>query len=251
MSTPTTLPIDEVTGRPVWHGLPVPWLVSWSGERWLRPLSVSSVSIGAVMQGGGSAEQHATHIITLIDPSTHPLGLAAGLKAGRDEYGLLWYESKPGMQDVGEPLFAQVNARRQRACMLEGRCQVCGKPFGDQPVTWLDSPTVLDRSTGRHHQALPAGASMSTLTAPTCRTCAAVAMKLCPAQKGERRAFITAHAYEPLHVVADVYALNEHNILVQSGSNTYLTLDSPLRPMALAKQMSVRITDYTEEEFTV
>lgn len=39
MSTPTTLPLDDTTGRPVWHGLPVPWLVQWTPERHMRPLS--------------------------------------------------------------------------------------------------------------------------------------------------------------------------------------------------------------------
>lgn len=240
MSTPTTLPIDETTGRPLWRGLPVPWITRWSGEAITRPLHVVRVGVGLVSSSGTSVRNQ--YMISLTDPTTHPFGVEAGLKASRDEYGLCWYKSRDNAEGVGEPQFSMLNARRQRACMVDRRCQVCGTPFGDKPVTFLDSATLLDEDA--------AGDTVVTITAPTCRTCAAVALRVCPAQRGKDRVLVTANAYEPCGVLADVYTLSDNGQLCIARKRVKLPLDSPALAMAMVLQMYVEITDFTEETFT-
>lgn len=245
----TTLPTDETTGRPVWHGLPVPWIVRWTGETADKPLYAVRVG-GEGIQLGRFSYPPRTTMLTLNGPR-YPFGIAAGLRADRDELGLLWYSTMPNAQDTGEPEFATLHSARTRACMLEGRCQVCGRPFGQRPVTFLDSATVLDQATGQHHRVQPTGTTMLTTTAPTCRTCAAVAMRLCPAQRRTERVLVTAHHYEPYSVLGDVYGVNERRELFEVSKGALVDItDQDTLAMTVVKQVCVEITDYTQEEFT-
>lgn len=217
---------DPVTGRPVWRGLPVPWLTQWSAEHQTsRQLTFYGLPDGGVMVGYEGAKDK-------------PIGGAlAGLREQRDEVGLLWYEHSPG-QGEGEPLFAQVHATRQRACMVERRCQVCGSAL---PST--DATTFLEPDT----EPLRAGKPHTTLTAPCCRTCIPVAMRLCPAQRRRPRVVVSAESYRPHSAYGDLYRLQDGKLTREPSR---VPLASDLVSGLLAKQLWIRMIDYTIEEVT-
>lgn len=222
------LPIDPDTGRPLWRGLPVPWIARWSNETALdTPMHAALID-------------NRLHLAVGPAPTNHPLGIRAGYRAQRDELGLLWQpdHDAPGS---GVPEFATLHARRQRACMIDGLCQVCGRPFGDQSVTFLDSVMRKPRKPGR---------PLVTLTAPTCRGCAAVAMVKCPAHRRARdkRVIVVAHAYRPYAVLGDVFGYNaeQQSVRLERPRHT-IHLDDALISRTLAKQLYVEVTDYTEE----
>lgn len=232
--TTLDLPIDPATGRPVWHGLPVPWVAKWTGE------IITDEPLHSVRMDGQ------LHIVNGPNPAASPFGIRAAIAGRRDEFGLMWDRDRdaPG---TGEPKFAVVHARRQRACMIDRRCQVCGNPFGDEPVTFLESTSLKDDD-GNHHYDLP-GQPYFTIQAPVCRTCIPVALRKCPAQRKARhaRVIVTAHAYHPHAVLADVYNVTAKRGLFLETPRFMLALDDPALTRAIAKQLYVMVTDYTEE----
>lgn len=219
------LPIHEETGRPLWKGLPVPWVTRWTGEKPPPRIPTMTIVDGVMWCTYGS-------------PSAHPLGQMTGIKAERDEHDLLWYRElsiygqgsgDATIQDratIGEPQWTQVHAWRQRTCMLDRRCQVCAKPFDDTPVTFL--------------LAVPTVRELNVIDPPVCRTCIPVALALCPVQRQEPRRVITAEAYGPTFVYADIPQ-------VGGTRRARVSLDDRHLTYSVAKQLGVTITDYTME----
>lgn len=211
------------TGRPVYRGLPVPWAARWTGEVDLTPLH------GRVAAG--------RYWVSLGNADAHPEGVAAGLMAGRDEHGVLWHADRdaPGS---GEPQFRQLHARRQRACMAERRCQVCGRHFGALPTTFLEAAAKLPAD--------PA-APFVTDTAPTCLTCEPVALRRCPAQRRTPRVLVTATTFEPYAVYGDLLGPALDGGIRYQVLGRIFPLGDRRLTRVVAKQLLVRITDYTAQ----
>lgn len=217
-----TLKACPKTGQFLWHGVPVPWITMWSGERASWPLSLVYMPDG--------------FHITIGDPTKNPYGLAAGLRAARDSHGLLWFKEIPDRVGFGIPEFGQISTVRQRACMLERRCQVCSRQFPDgDEVTFL-------LSTGKTG-ADWTGDPFTTQIPPTCLPCIDITMRLCPDMPRRPRSVVYAREFSLTHVKADVY---KEDIEVESRG-VELGINDEVMPRALAKQALVTISDYDEE----
>lgn len=114
--------------------------------------------------------------------------------------GLAWFRD-----DVGDvPDFTAMNPQRQRRCMVEGLCSVCGK-F----VPWSRRNLVLAALSVR--QIMVAGRRMPVVKEPwLCDRCCAIAVSWCPALIRRRRD-------EQLHVVP-VRAAREVTPVVSVGA---------------------------------
>ena len=218
--------IDDVTGRPLWKGLPVPWIAWWSGEGNTPPYDDMAWAVD------DTGQQHMAYSTTEV--YNHPLGWRPAFNAQRDDLGLLWFKLMPDRQDTGTPGFAALHAERQRDCMIGRRCQVCGQHFGPAPTTFLVAAEAMR---------VP-GSAFYTMTAPTCTTCIPVAMRTCPEQRKVPRSIVTAHRYEPTYVLCDIYTPTGKQ------STERLALDDPKLSRALVKQIGIRIHEYDERPVT-
>lgn len=133
---------EHLRGLPVYHGLPVPWVVIWTAEQ------RADLQCGWTQQGLyaiGADQEHRFGMTLLAVPNT----------------------------PLGEPVFTETHSRRQRMCMLGPRCQVCGTrlPKG-QPVPFI-LPHVADVQGLYDHEGV-------TQTPPVCEACLDAAPLWCP-----------------------------------------------------------------------
>ncbi|RKN43027.1 hypothetical protein [Streptomyces hoynatensis] len=132
-------------------GLPVPYVVRWSGE-----VVVTDRDLIVRADGRG-------------------LGYRDERPGDRDRHGVLWARltEEPG---GGQPEFRCMHPARQRRAMLERLCQVCGGPADRNGKGWL---FVLGRP-GREDgvPGWPEGALCTK--PPVCEPCAGVAVAHCP-----------------------------------------------------------------------
>lgn len=220
--TEPRLPRDPTTGRPVWQGVPVPYVTRWTGE--VYDLSLIHLYFRDEL------------IVCYSDPSLNTFGMRAGLRADRDEMGILWYKEAPGRAGWGDPVFRDVHCGRQRECMIDKVCQVCGAPFGDTTVTFL---TTRVPARGK-------GGPLVTSRAPACRRCIDVTLANCPPQMRKPRSIIHARSYRPDSVIADVLP-GDPQVRNPQTTRVDLELDDERLLRAVAKQMYVCITDYDDE----
>lgn len=217
-----SLKVCPKTGQYLWRDMPVPWVAMWTGELASWPLSLVYMPDGFQ--------------ITYGDPSQNPYGLAAGLRAARDSMGVLWFKEIPDRVGFGVPQFGQISAKRQRACMVERRCQVCSQPFPDgDEVTFL-------LSTGKTG-ADWTGDPFTTQIPPTCPPCIEIALRLCPDMPRRRRSVVYARDFSVTHVKVDVYS---EAIQIESRG-VEISLNDASMSRALARQALVTINDYDEE----
>lgn len=201
--------IHEPTGRPLVRGLPVPYVTRWTGEQQDQHMVI--VGLRGVVQ---------------VAYHDDPLGL------GRID-GLLWSRDGNAPRS-GEPEWKGVHALRHRSCMLSPRCQVCGKRFpAGQPVTVLHA-VVPDYA--------PHTQPFDTSTPPTCRRCAPWAKQLCPNLRASRCIIAEAATITPIAVCGNLFDMDGQRHQAE------LRLDDPLLPLMQAKQLVVRVADYTVHE---
>lgn len=132
---------------PVYKGLPVPNIVLWDSES----LSNDDRRCGIAPHPLLGTPQ------MILDPEHDD---------DRDANGVLWAPERD--LHKGKPQFSQLNGKRQRRSLLEGRCQVCDHKMPDDAVTFVLPMEFRSRE------------SMQTGTAPVCEECAPVALDLCP-----------------------------------------------------------------------
>lgn len=101
------------------------------------------------------------------------IGYADEMPIERDERGVLWSRELfcPG---VGDPIYHQVHALRQRTAMLLLLCQVCGGPAShtEEGTLWL----LRDR--GRRTPKWPENHQIAQ--PPLCIRCAKISVRFCP-----------------------------------------------------------------------
>lgn len=218
--TQSDLPECPITGRPLWGKMPIPWITRWTGE----------YSFGALAYAYLNGEEW----ICYGDPTTNPFGIEAAIKGQRDELGLLWSREFPDGQGYGEPEFRQIQASRQRACIMDRRCQVCGNEFPGEDVTFL-LPEPKDHEDRR-------GKPFWTMDAPVCDTCIPITLGMCPDMHDARRMVIRATAYRPHAIRGDI--MTPFGV---GDVGTTVMLDDPVITHMLAKQLGVLVTRYERE----
>jgi hypothetical protein len=194
----------------------VPWVSRWSGEADKAAL--------------GIAKHATTGQLTLFYQDTG----TPDDQRDRDEHGVLW--SRDGQDRSGYPEFGQVNTLRQRACMLERLCQVCGTKILDSPIHWLMGPNHLYQVDGR----------FVTMSPPTCSACVSISKSLCPHLSTQGSRLLLVARYEIWGVYGEAAWLE--NGAMRKNPHAAVSYANPEHPLCgvLAKQVLVSLTDFTE-----
>lgn len=187
------------------HGLRVPWVARWAPEEAYFPLRNR-------VEGG-------TTRVAYVDQRPEDVVLDT-----------LWMREFNDKQGEGEPKFGLVSSTRQRTCMLERRCQVCG-----QPIAGEMTPYVFPRWVARKERH---GTKQLTATPPTCVACIPIAAKLCPVlRKGENVYYEVAYQ-RPAGVFGDRWIKVGERKIHDQG-------DAPLgAPYVLARTLIVDLIDF-------
>lgn len=192
--------------RPRVGGLPVPWVARWSDE-----------------EPSGSVRVTWTRKLNDAGQLDVLLRYADERSGDRDTFGWLW--ARADGPATGTPQFGQLHPRRQRQCMDELRCQVCGRRQPTSRSTWLLPSSDMQTSPPR------------TTHAPVCPSCMRQALALCPhLSRGGWQAF-SAQSVEPVGVYADVYDPDTGRVQMKGT----LPLTHPWAGRALAKQRVVAL----------
>ena len=200
-----------------YKGQVVPWVSRWSGERDDESLRI--------------AKNLTTGALTLFYEDTAD----PDRDENRDERGVLWARDKQDRS--GWPEFGQVNSLRQRACMLERRCQVCGGQITETPIPWLMGPQHLYK----------VNRAYVTMSPPTCRRCADLSRELCPHLSTKGARLVLVNDYEVWGVYGEAVWFEPGDV-VRSDPHAGISFAAPEHPLSgvLAKQLLVRFTDFTE-----
>lgn len=152
------------------RGLRVPWVARWSPEESRWP----------IFPDLGGPEVKLAY---------------ADQRPGDVVLDTLWMREYNDLQGTGLPEYGVVSTTRQRACMLERRCQVCGEQIAGD-VT----PYVFPKWVARKERT---GKTRLTSTPPTCKTCIPIAMKLCPILRKNENVYFEVFAQRPVGVFGD------------------------------------------------
>lgn len=197
------------------EGKPVPWVVRWTGEASETPLQVA------------------------FEEDRLRLHYADGHENRDGDTDVLW--QREGIQRSGVPEFAQLSTYRQRAAMLNRRCQVCGDTI-EGPITWLlggtaDLPQLQYTSDG----------DPTTMSPPTCEPCVEYSREVCPhlveVGGGTRHKVL---AYEPWAFYGNPVVAYEDGIqMLPEAMLTFEQIMSNPLLTILAKQLVVRFTKFS------
>ncbi|WP_433366884.1 hypothetical protein [Streptosporangium sp. CA-115845] len=154
---------------------------------------------------------------------------------GERMFGALW--ARCGTAQEGRILWPMVHTLRQRRCMLNRLCRVCGEPATDPDtgrITWImpfAAPGAL-RST------------MSTANPPICKAHLGEALATCPHLRVGAPVVCTVSDYFPIGVLANLYGEAGHGRVVETHHQRHIGLDEFNRlHRALATQLIVQVHD--------
>lgn len=119
-----------------------------------------------------SAEQDLPYRV--VERPDEGIGFSDETLGDRDTHGVLWHRAAI-RHEGGRPEFGKVHPLRQRRTMRRLLCQVCAGPADrtDDGVLWLMRDYRDD------WPGWPEG--MASVEPPTCASCVAVSVRLCPA----------------------------------------------------------------------
>lgn len=154
-------------------------------------------------------------------------------------FGVLWARCGTGQE--GKILWNMVHTLRQRRCMLNRLCRVCGEPATDPDtgrITWIMpfAATGVLRST------------MSTAHPPTCKAHVSEALAACPYLRAGTPVVCTVSDYSPIGVLANVYGYAGRGRVVETHRQRNIGLDNFDRlHRAVATQLIVQTGDLQPE----
>ncbi|MFG1966319.1 hypothetical protein [Nonomuraea sp. NPDC049028] len=151
------------------------------------------------------------------------------------QMGVLWARQEDHRH--GAPLWDQVHTLRQRDCMLNELCQVCGE-------------SAREPYSGRLWWVFPRGvpvASMYVTKPATCVRCIPKAIASCPRLRVEAHVYTSGGAYEPYGVLGDVVTLSGDGARALCR-NKDVPLDAFHRlEYTLARALTVHVRDLRRE----
>jgi hypothetical protein len=187
-----------------YKGTPVPWIARWTSE---------------VRSPGPEVRLEVT--------DKTRISYAHEREDDRIE-GVLWLR-EGSSQGVGEPLFKEVHSHRQRQCIVDGLCQVCGQSINGSVIPWILPRHLSEKK--------PSG--IVTEQAPICEACISVATKYCPYLLGPGYKTVDVTGYRPIALFGDVWEVGREG----SGSHHYQA-DRPVGGYLgnlVARQMIVQL----------
>lgn len=158
--------------------------------------------------------------------------------AYRDEDGWLWMPAPDDMS--GAPEFTQVHPTRQRLCMDEGRCQVCGEK--KDALVWIvpsHQPGITALRT------TSAGLTVVSYTPPVCPECEPIARRLCPfLRRSDWKTYVPRRVLR-WGVLGDLHEFPDGACITRGG--LFQKID-PAAPRVIARQRAVRLVGLEEWE---
>ncbi len=150
----------------------------------------------------------------------------------RDEHGVLWVRT-PSQPGRGRPEFGNVHSLRQRLCMSELRCQVCGGPADRtaEGVLWLVDAI--------RHQLRPGGEL--TGHPPVFQPCAEQAVLACPHLRPAVVA-LRVRSFEPYGVNGALYQATKSG--PRAVDAQVVPFGSPVMPWVRAGQLVMALKDF-------
>lgn len=143
-------------------------------------------------------------------------------------FGALW---QPMTTDPdGETMWKEMHTFRQRACMLDRLCQVCGQAIEGVSTPWL--LPALERRVPK------GGKPFLTSTPPLCEGCVPRALRQCPNLSQFPPLLLTVSRYRTWGVWGDTVVAGGR--LVQGQQ----PVTSPLLPATMARHLVVEVFDY-------
>lgn len=145
--------------------------------------------------------------------------------------GVLWYRA--GLHRRGKPEWRLVNTLRQRRCMSQLLCQVCGGTavMRDGRISWLLAAPAERSAAGVQFTSAP----------PTCESCIPEALATCPRLGAGM--VCSVQAAHPYGVRGDLMKVTGSG-LVTAAADHFATLDAYRQlEFMLAKQLVVALED--------
>lgn len=198
--------------RPVFNGLPLPWVARMSSE---RPYPLAGGKLGQIALD--SDLWPGAWVLVDCDPPHY-----------KDERNIWWMAFTP--EAGGEPEFAALTPDRQRRCFDERRCQVCGRIIR-HPLTWI----IAQRELGR-----------STANAPLHHRCIETALRLCPHWKRTPYVVLETDEWDVWGVYGDVLSFRADGPTFTETAN--VAVDDPRIMRTIAKQLIVNLVNPKEVE---
>lgn len=151
----------------------------------------------------------------------------------RDERGVLWVRT-PSQPGRGRPEFGKVHSLRQRLCMSELRCQVCGGPAdrSAEGVLWLVDAARRELRPGGEITGHP----------PVCRPCAERAVRACPHLRPAVVA-LRVRSFEPYGVNGALYQATHEG--PKAVDAQVVPFGSLVMPWVRAGQLVMALRDFT------
>ncbi|WP_329430640.1 hypothetical protein OG339_22340 [Streptosporangium sp. NBC_01495] len=150
-------------------------------------------------------------------------------------FGVLW--ARCGTAREGRIQWNLVHTLRQRRCMMQGLCRVCGKSAID-PDTGRISWILTSALAGDFRSPWP------TAHPPTCKAHVAEALTACPKLRREPPVVCTVSDYTPVAVLVNLYGADDGGRVVEIRHQIPVNLnDRHLLKQALATQLIVRLED--------
>lgn len=158
-----------------------------------------------------------------------------GFDMPTDRRGVKWMLY--GDSFSGDPLFAHVHPVRQKMCMEDPRCQVCGRRINPNKTPWLLDDDMRD--TDPNWLLNP----IETHTPPTCEECWPKAKELCPHLRRTGGLRVYARKISVVGVFGDYYPSPDPE---RTETGLLLRFRNPKSPKMLrhfiAKQLVVEIS---------
>lgn len=189
--------------------MPVPWVTRWSEE-------VSDVAYGISVDEDGQFLRY---------PVETPFD--------RDQRGILWLRENPLSNGEGTPDFKTFSSYRQRTCMEDGVCQVCGSTI-EPPYYWLmTAPQWLLFKRFKNVTENP----------PLCERCVAETEHWCPHVKTNPYTVIEATRFTIVGYMGEIAMQLETGQLYRRMLPILFDTDPKILRSLLARQLSVHIDE--------
>ena len=211
MGQHTQIVRKTIADRPIVRGYPVPWVARWSEE-----ISSEAFTVGA--------DKHGNQFIA-YNPE---------LPWDRDQRGVLWMREDPLANGRGTPGFTEFSSYRQRVCMEEKRCQVCGSHI-EGPLFWIMT---------EHQLMLFNHFKNVTENPPLCEPCVSESKLWCPHIKQSSHQIWKVDKTTPVGYMGEIAYYQENGTLFrkQALPVSFIT-DPKILRCFMARQLSVHIAD--------